>query len=298
MPQTSLTHFETEHDGIVFGYQIDRIVCDTVTSRGQHVQIFDTPAYGRVLVMDGETQSASIDQELYHEVLVHPAMWSCPSPPKRVLILGGGEMATAREVLKHPSVEHCTVMEWDREAVDLCLKHLAWDSQAHKDPRTNIMYEDAGVYIMTRYPNVKFDVIIIDICDPNYDDREDQANQFYCRAFYRRLRSEWLTANGVLVTQCGDACQARWVRDECETVFCQDGGSCRMYGCFLPTFAAEWGFVLASPLAAAAAATAAATVDKGSVQLKASTAPMLTHMLQFDYCERPALPLRPQPRKV
>jgi spermidine synthase len=288
MPQTHLTHFETEHDGIVFGYQIDRVVCDTVTSRGQHVQIFDTPAYGRLLVMDGETQSADIDQHLYHEVLVHPAMLSATGRPKRVLILGGGEMATAREVLKHPSVEHCTVMEWDEEAVQLCLQHLPWDNQVTKDPRVNVMYVDAYEYIMTQRPDVKFDVILVDICDPNYDDAEDQANQFYSHVFFERLRTEWLTGNGIFVTQCGDACQARWVRDSCKAVFA--GGRCNMYGCFLPTFAAEWGFVMASPV------DNWATLEKQAetVQLTASTLPMLAHMLQFDYCDRPMLS-RPAP---
>src|SRR5207253_8518255 len=68
------------------------------------VEILDTYGYGKILTIDGWTQSAQDDEVYYHEALVCPAMTLAPEPPRRVAILGGGEGATLREVLRFPSV--------------------------------------------------------------------------------------------------------------------------------------------------------------------------------------------------
>src|SRR5215470_852404 len=78
----------------------------------QHVTILDTFEYGKMLVIDGRTQSAEDDEHIYHESLVHPALVAHPAP-RRVLIIGGGEGATLREVLRHPSIERIVMVDID-----------------------------------------------------------------------------------------------------------------------------------------------------------------------------------------
>ncbi len=78
----------------------------------QSVGIIDTPVLGKMLILDGDTQSAQFDEKIYHESLVHPAMASA-ADRSEVLILGGGEGATLREVLRHPGVRRCTMVDID-----------------------------------------------------------------------------------------------------------------------------------------------------------------------------------------
>ena len=84
----------------------------------QNVLIADTLNYGRVLMLDGAIQSAEHDEAIYHELLVQPAMLRHPDP-RSVLVIGGGEGTTLREVLVHRSVKSVTMVDLDRELVDL-----------------------------------------------------------------------------------------------------------------------------------------------------------------------------------
>ena len=105
------------------------------------------PTFGKMLVLDGDTQSSQADEKIYHESLVHPALAACPTR-REVLILGGGEGATLREVLRHPGVARCTMVDIDGEVVELCKKYLPeWSAGAFEDPRANVDHRRcAGVH--------------------------------------------------------------------------------------------------------------------------------------------------------
>jgi spermidine synthase len=125
-------------DGTHVLHQVDETIVSKKThfkKGSQQVDILRIRGHGLALFLDGVIQSAESDEFVYHELLVQPAMLLNPCP-KKVLILGGGEGATAREVLKHPSVEHALMIDIDRELVNLCKKHLAVMHQdAFDDPR-------------------------------------------------------------------------------------------------------------------------------------------------------------------
>ena len=87
----------------------------------QKVEVLESNLFGRSLVLDGKTQSTEKDEHIYHEALVHPAMLLHPDP-RCVFIGGGGEGATLREVLAHKSVASVSMLDLDREVVDLCRK--------------------------------------------------------------------------------------------------------------------------------------------------------------------------------
>jgi len=101
----------------------------------QHVEILETQPFGRQLVLDGRTQSSEADEFVYHESLVQPGMAAVDNP-RTVFIAGGGEGATLREVLSHKSVQRVTMVDLDKEVVDLCKQYLPRHHQgAFDDPR-------------------------------------------------------------------------------------------------------------------------------------------------------------------
>ena len=113
-----------------------------VTKRGTDVEFIRRPKWGLACYMDNSIQSCEIDEELYHESLVHPAMASC-NTHKRVMIIGGGEGATAREVLKWSDVEHVDMFEWDEEVVQIFkTKYTQWAKGAWNDTRLKLHFVD------------------------------------------------------------------------------------------------------------------------------------------------------------
>lgn len=141
----------------------------------QHKELFKPD---RILYLDGVLQSRILGESSYHEALVHPAMVA-QGNPKRVAIIGGGEGATLREVLKHKTVEKATMIEIDEEMVDVAKEHLPhWSDcsdllgsadSCFDDPRADVHYADAVAWFIDAYSDVsqldsseKYDVIIMD----------------------------------------------------------------------------------------------------------------------------------------
>jgi spermidine synthase len=113
----------------------------------QAVGIYDTVSYGRALFLDGKIQSAEQDEFIYHEALVHPGL-VCHPAPRRVLIAGGGEGATLREVLRHNTVQEAVMVDLDAEVVEAARRHLTkWHAGAFTDPRTRLLHADARAYL-------------------------------------------------------------------------------------------------------------------------------------------------------
>ena len=209
----------------------------------QRVQVIETTEFGKTLVMDGQSQSAAADEYIYHESLVHPAMLLHPNP-KRIFIGGGGEFATAREVLRHKSVEKCIMVDLDQLACDICRKHLPeWNDGAYEDSRLTVHYSDAKKWLEDN-PKEKFDVIILDICDPI---EAGPGYKLYTQEFYNFLKSR-LNDYGIAVTQSGPGAAFN-VKSECFTVInktLRSAYNCVLpYVCDVPSFGCCWGFNLA-----------------------------------------------------
>jgi spermidine synthase len=221
-------------------YEITNVVASAQTAF-QAVEIVDTVSFGRALFLDGAPQSAVADEFVYHEALVHPALAAHPAP-KRVLIAGGGEGATLREVLRHPSVERAVMVDIDGELVDLCREHLAEMHQgAFDDPRAEVVIGDALAYL--REHEQQFDAIVIDLTDPS---EEGPIAELYGLDFYRLVASR-LAPDGIIALQtytfgpgrCG--WQAR-VAMELLEIF----PIVRRYRAEVPFFKDSWAFCTAS----------------------------------------------------
>ena len=207
----------------------------------QAVDILDTAPFGRALILDGRTQSTAADERLYHETLVHPALLAHPEP-RRVLVCGGGEGATLREALRHPSVRQAVMVDIDGEVVELCRRYLPNLHQgAFDDPRTHLHIGDARRFL--EEAEEPFDVVICDLADPM---EAGPAYLLYTREFYATVR-ERLTPGGLLVTQAGPAgptnCQEEFtaVVHTLAAVF----PAVHPYTASIPSFGSTWGFALA-----------------------------------------------------
>lgn len=146
--------------------RVDRVICSTQTAF-QRVDIVETRAYGRSLLLDGALQSAEADERAYHEMLIHPALVTL-SAPREVLIIGGGEGATLREVLRHNTVQRCVMVDIDGELVEICKRDLAVMHQgAFDDPRAEVRIQD-GADFLKASPG-QFDLLVYDLTDPGTD---------------------------------------------------------------------------------------------------------------------------------
>lgn len=183
--------------GVTHHWNNGKIIERLETSRGRTLlEMIYRPKWGIACYMNGEIQSCELDEKLYHETLVHPTMVHTPSP-RRVMIIGGGEGATAREVLKWPSVEHVDMHDWDGEVMShFKTNYPQWAKGAWDDPRLVIHETDIFSYVIQgRYPPAPYDVIIIDLFEPEEDER--------CWMLFTRLASDWLSKHGSIVMYGG-----------------------------------------------------------------------------------------------
>ncbi|GAB5602738.1 polyamine aminopropyltransferase [Thermus sp. FJN-A] len=221
--------------------RMERVIASGRT-RYQDYFLFETKGFGKVLVLDKDVQSTERDEYVYHETLVHPAMLAHPEP-RTVLIVGGGEGATLREVLKHPTVERAVMADIDGELVEVAKQHMPeWHQGAFDDPRTLLVIEDARAYL-EQNPST-YDVILIDLTDPVGED--NPARLLYTVEFYRLVKSR-LNPGGVMGMQAGMIMLThhrvhpvvhRTVREAFRYV--------RSYKNHIPGFFLNFGFLLAS----------------------------------------------------
>jgi len=157
----------------------------------QRIDILDSYEFGRMLVLYGSIMVTEKDEFIYHEMLSHVPLFSHPNP-KRVLIIGGGDGGTLREVLRHKGVK-ATMVEIDELVVKTSQEYLPTIGTAFKDPRAQLVFEDGERFVATCKD--KFDVILVDASDPI-----GPAEVLFQKAFHKQV-ARCLTSNGVFVTQ-------------------------------------------------------------------------------------------------
>ena len=183
---------ESYKDVVHFGLRVKRSLYHA-RSEFQTIDIFDTEKFGRALALDGVYQTSVADEYYYHEMLVHPALL-CVQRPRRVLIIGGGDGGSAREVLRHPEVEALTLCELDGAVVRACQQHLKELSVPWDSDRLEVLFRD-GVAYLKEHAGEPFDVILVDGPDP-----VGPAEGLFGSPFYEACRSR-LREGGVLAVQ-------------------------------------------------------------------------------------------------
>lgn len=207
----------------------------------QHVECFSNALFGKMLFLDKKIQSAEVDECIYHEVLVHPAMVT-HREPRRVLVLGGGEGATLREVYRHSTVTSVTMVDIDEELVEICKKHLPeWSGGAYEDIRTRLVIGDARRFV-EETPE-KFDVIISDLTEPL---EGGPSVYLFTREFYTKI-DKALEDNGIFVMQAGSTDPTYFeFFTSCVRTLSSVFPIVRPYWTYMFSFGGPWGFIAAS----------------------------------------------------
>jgi spermidine synthase len=179
------------HKNVATSFKI-KSVLHTEQSQYQKIDVLETEAVGRLLLLDGKTMVSDHDEFVYHEVMGHIPSMVHPKI-KNVLIIGGGDGGIVREYVKHPEIERIDLVEIDVRVIDVSREFFPDCTSGLSDKRVNIRTEDGVEYIKT-FKNF-FDVIIIDSTDP-----EDFAAGLFTQEFYRHV-SDALTENGIMMAQ-------------------------------------------------------------------------------------------------
>jgi spermidine synthase len=179
------------HKNVATSFKIKSIL-HKEQSQYQKIEVLDTEAVGRLLLLDGKTMVSDHDEFVYHEVMGHIPSMVHPKI-RNVLIIGGGDGGIVREFVKHPEIERIDLVEIDVRVIDVSREFFPDCTSGLSDKRVNIRTEDGVEYIKT-FKNF-FDVIIIDSTDP-----EDFAAGLFTQEFYRHV-SDALTENGIMMAQ-------------------------------------------------------------------------------------------------
>ena len=159
----------------------------------QKIQIIETQSHGKMLINDDMVMTCERDEFIYHEMISHVPLFTHPHP-KNVLIIGGGDGGTAREVLKHKSVTECVLVEIDSLVVEACKKHLKTIGSAFNNPRLKVHFENGAAFIKNKKNH--YDVIIVDSADPIGPGKILFEAPFYKNVFQALKPDGLMTAQG------------------------------------------------------------------------------------------------------
>ena len=159
----------------------------------QSIEIYDTTDWGKLMVIDGCTMVSTRDNFLYHEMMSHPALFT-HARAKRVVIIGGGDCGTLREVLKHEEVEHAVQVEIDERVTRLAEQYFPELCEANNDPRAQLIFDDGIKYMAECEPD-SIDLVIVDSTDP-VGPAEGLFNAAFYTSCFKALRS-----GGIFVQQ-------------------------------------------------------------------------------------------------
>ncbi len=160
----------------------------------QRVEVYETYAYGKMLVLDGLVQLTEKDEFIYHEMIAHVPLHVLPPEGLRVLIVGGGDGGTAREVARHPYVRHIDLVEIDRVVVEASEKFFPEVASGLHRERVHLHIED-GLRFVSQAASASYDVVLCDVSDPIGPSRGVFTQEFH-RNLYRVLKPR-----GVMVIQ-------------------------------------------------------------------------------------------------
>jgi spermidine synthase len=207
-------------------------------TRFQKMQIYDTPHYGKLFRLDGFNMTSEKEEFVYHENLIHPAL-TAHAAPKKVLIVGGGDGGSSEEALKHPSVEHLTMVEIDEDVIDVAKAHFkAVHNGVFENPKLRVLIDDGMKFV--RETQERFDLIALDLNDP-----VGPAAALYSMEFFQQLRTA-LAPGGALSLHLGSpVAQPQRVADLAQrlnSVF----RIVRVYTMYIPLYGSLWSMAVCS----------------------------------------------------
>lgn len=227
---------ERESDSLFIRHRVVQSV-HKERSKYQEIEVVDTVDFGRMLLLDGVIQTSIRDEFIYHEMLAHVPLFSHPKP-ERVLVIGGGDGGTVREVLRHPGVRQVHLVEIDERVIEVSKEYLPQISCGLSDRRVKVTVGD-GIEYVSQIKGL-YDVILVDAPDP-----EGPAEGLFTADFYANARRA-LRKDGLLAAQTESPfTQPQLVMDIYD---CISGAfpACKLYTAQIPTYSVGlWSFALA-----------------------------------------------------
>lgn len=181
---------ENHTPNVKFSIKVDRQLYSG-RSKFQRIDMFDSKEFGRFLTLDGYMMLTEMDEFIYHEMITHVPM--CVNPDAHdVLVIGGGDGGTVRELLRYPTIRHIDLVEIDELVVEVCRKYLPQTAGCLGDERVSIHYEDGLKYV--RHAENAYDLIIVDSTDPFGPGEGLFTKEFYGNCF-KALREDGIMVN-------------------------------------------------------------------------------------------------------
>ena len=156
-------HETFDHTGSAFGLRVTAKL-DEVQSPFQKIEIYDSTDWGKVMLIDGAMMVTTRDNFFYHEMMAHAPLFTHANP-ENVVIIGGGDCGTLREVLKHPGVKTAVQCDIDEQVTVMARKYFPELCESNDDPRATVMFDDGIAYMKNAAPE-SIDVVIVDSTDP------------------------------------------------------------------------------------------------------------------------------------
>jgi spermidine synthase len=156
-------HENFDHTGSAFGLRVTEKL-DEVQSPFQKIEIYDSTDWGKVMLIDGAMMVTTRDNFFYHEMMAHAPLFTHANP-ENVVIIGGGDCGTLREVLKHPGVKTAVQCDIDEQVTVMARKYFPELCESNDDPRATVMFDDGIAYMKNAAPE-SIDVVIVDSTDP------------------------------------------------------------------------------------------------------------------------------------
>ena len=208
----------------------------------QRIEVFESPEFGRFLTLDGYMMLTEKDEFIYHEMITHVPMAVHPNP-KSILVIGGGDGGTVRELLKYATVERIDLVEIDEEVVDVCRRYLPQTAKCldNTDGRIHFFYEDGLKYI--RHCEDMYDIIIVDSTDPF-----GPGEGLFTMEFYGNCEKA-LHNDGIMVNQHESPFydEDAYAMQRAHKRIVNSFDMCRVYQAHIPTYpSGHWLFVFAT----------------------------------------------------
>ncbi|MFX0004989.1 MAG: hypothetical protein ACFE9J_16100 [Candidatus Hermodarchaeota archaeon] len=224
-------------------------------SEFNHIEIIKTRSFGKMLFLDNEIQLAELDEFIYHELFCFPALFSHPNP-KKILIIGGGDLFLVKQILKFPEIERLDLIELDSYVIKFCIKHFKpLLGNINKHPKLKIKIQDGYQFIQEA--TQAYDIIYIDLPDDKKNCKFVFEDNFY------KDTKNILNPGGILSAQTGNgdsfyySIRSKKIRKilskenpksfiEYFKLFTRTFKHSFQYRQYVPSFFGQWSFTLGS----------------------------------------------------
>lgn len=228
---------EKQTPNLAISCRVNKVLCSEQTPF-QKLAILDTVEFGRMLTLDNVIQTTVKDEFVYHEMITHVGLNTHPNP-RQVLVIGGGDGGSIREVVKHQQVEKARMVEIDGRVIEAAKEFLPELSCGYADPRVEILVDD-GIKHVKNHQDA-YDMIVVDSTDP-----VGPAKGLFNEAFYQNVHSA-LKEDGLFVAQTESPFFNRKLIKDIHQVLRGIFPIVRLYMVYIPTYpGGMWTFTMGS----------------------------------------------------